>query len=69
MTNAKMVGLYVDTLNGQTNGWGQNLVKAPGTPFDGKQSQYLLYALKQRMGWNAADAAIEAELKARKAKR
>lgn len=68
LTNAEMVSLYADTLNGQLNGWGQSLVKAPGTPFDGKQSHYLLYALKQRMGWNAADAAIEAELKARKEK-
>jgi hypothetical protein len=61
-----MVKLYVETVTGQLNGWGQCAVKAPGTIYDGRQSHYLLYAIKQRMGWNAADRAVDAEFESRR---
>jgi hypothetical protein len=61
MKNSDMIKLYVETVCRQPNAWGQCLVKAPGTIYDGKQSHYLLYAIKQRMGFTAADKAIDDE--------
>ena len=53
---------YVDTLNGQSNGLGQHVHPTYG------RSDYMMRAMWETFGREAADAAIDAEFAKRKEK-
>ena len=50
MTPAEIADLYVATVNGPENGWGQCIVNSPGHPCHGAQSHTLLMYLHKHRG-------------------
>ena len=63
MTPEEMTTLYVKTINGHSNGWGQCIVDAPGEKHDGAQSHHLWGAIVIAVGEDKASDMITKEFK------
>lgn len=59
MSPEEEADLYVATINGPANGWGQYIVNKPGHPCHGAQSHFMLQHLELACGHHLIDKRIK----------